>query len=212
MAYLEYTEPNVCLGQNLTTDDAGALRLQPFTVPRPVIDVRAQASGDGAVSPETALPGKLLINQRITWRNDTPLEQPVFLRVIRASRSIITSNPNAIEFRDRWTYATDAEPDVPYPTGIYNGKRGAALDVGTNSVAEPNPGVLWYWTPTGSQDEWLDPLLPGERLNIWYRCYVWTPDPWSDNANKNNPVHDARANWTRLQLWVLGQQGELVSG
>ena len=212
MSYLEYTEPNVCIGQNLATDEAGQLLLQPHSVPRPVVDVRAAAAGDGTVYSTTALPGKLLIDRQISHRNDTPLEQQMFLRVTRASRSLITSNPNAIQFRDRWTYAVDAEPELPNPTGYFNGKSGAALDVGTNSVAEPNPGVLWYWSPTNSIDEWLDPLEPGQQIRVWYRCYVWTPDPWSDNANKNNPVHDARANWARLQLWLYPQQGELISG
>ena len=30
MPILEYTEPNVCIGENLTTDDTGQLRLQPW--------------------------------------------------------------------------------------------------------------------------------------------------------------------------------------
>lgn len=212
MAYLEYTEPNVCIGENLTTDDAGALRLQPWSVPRVVADLRALASGDGKVYETSALPGRLLIDQRLSWRNDTPLEQMLLIRVIRASRSIIVSNPNAIQFRDRWTYAVDAEPVEPVTTGIFNGQSGVSIDMSTNSVAEPLPGVFWSWSPTTCVDEWFGPLLPDQQFNLRYRCYVWTPPPWSDNANQNQPKHDARANWTRLQLWAYPQQGELVAG
>lgn len=210
--YLEYTEPNVCLDENLTTDEAGALRLQPWSVPRVVVDVRALAAGDGKVYPTTAPPGKLLIDRKVSWRNDTPLEQMIRIRVVRASRSIIVSNPNAIQFRDRWTYAVDAEPSVPITIGPVNGQSGASVDLSSNSVAEPNPGVLWTWSPTCSHTEWWGPLEPDQQFNLWYRCYVWTPPPWSDNANKNQPNHDARANWARIQLKAYPEQGTLVSG
>ncbi len=106
----------------------------------------------------------------------------------------------------------DAEPTVPVSTGPFNGQQGASLDLSSNSVAEPNPGVLWTWSPTTSVDEWWGPLEPGALFNMWYRCYVWTPPPWSDNANRNQPLHDARANWARIQIWAMPSQGELVSG
>lgn len=211
-AYLEYTEPNVCIDENLTLDAAGGLRLQPWSVVRPVADVRALASGDGPIAPRTALPGKLLIESSLSWRNDSPLEQRLKIEVVRASRSVITSNPNAIQFRDRWTYAVDAVPSEPVTSGIFNGQSGPSIDFSTNSVAEPNPGVLWWWSPTSCASEWVSEVQPGETFNLRYRCYVWTPPPWNDNANKNSPTHDARANWTHIILWAYPQQGELVAG
>ncbi|EHI13134.1 hypothetical protein KEK_08132 [Mycolicibacterium thermoresistibile ATCC 19527] len=213
MAYLEYTEPNVCIDENLTTDDAGQLRLQPWAVPRLVADVRANSGGDGRVYPATTLPGKLLIDGRVAWRNDTPIDQRILIRITRGPRSWITSNPNAIQFRDRWTFAVDAEPAEPITTGIYNGHTGSAIDFGTNSVAEPQPGVEWMWTDTNSSDEWVPyPIEPGQHFRLRYRCYVWTPPPWSDNANKNQPRHEAHARWARLQLIAFGQQENVVTG
>ncbi|ORA38125.1 DUF7172 family protein [Mycobacterium aquaticum] len=213
MAITEYTEPNVCIGENLTTDDAGQLRLQPWAVPRLVADVRGNSGGDGKVYPTTALPGKLLIDIKAGWRNETPLEQQLLIRVVRGPRYWLTSNPNAIQFRDRWTYAMDAEPGPPITSGIFNGQTGSAIDLGTNSVAEPQPGQQWMWTDTNMVDEWVPyPIGPGQSFKAWYRCYVWTPPPWSDNANKNSPKHEAKANWARLQLIAFGQQGNVVTG
>lgn len=211
---MDFTEPNVCIGENLTTDDGGLLRMQPWAVPRVVADVKALSKdGDGKIFQTTALPGKLLINQKLAWKNDTPIDQGALIRVTRASREWITSNPNAIQFRDRWSYAVDAEPAVPVTTGIFNSQADSADDLGTNSVAEPAPGKQWIWTPVTCFDEWVPyPIAPGETLNVWYRCYVWTPPPWSDNANKNSPEHVARANWARIQLWAFGQQGTVVTG
>ena len=207
-----FVEPNVCLGENIVTDDAGQLWAQPFSVPRLVRDVRALSGGDGPMLPRIALPGKLMIEQRVEWRNDAPLEQQVMVRVIRGPRSLITSNPNALQFRDRWTWAVDAEPQPPITT-LINGQFGAAIDIGTNSVAEPQPGRLWMWADVNAVDEWIPrPLRPGQTIRVWYRCYAWTPPPWSDNANANAPQHEARANWARVQLWAYPAQGTVVTG
>lgn len=217
MAYspLDFTEPNVCVDENLITDEAGLLRIQPWAVPRLVADVRAISGGDGKLAPEVALPGKMLIDQKLHWKNDAPLESMVLIRVIRGSKSWLTSNPNAIQFRDRWTYTIDPDdltPTVPVTTGIYNSQVGSAMDVGTNSVAEPNPGRQWVWVDVNTADEWVGPVQPNDNFNLWYRCYVWTPPPYSDNANKNSPVHTANAGWTRIQLWAYPSQGNLVTG
>lgn len=217
MAYdpLDYVEPNVCVDENLTTDAGGQLRIRNWAFPRLVADVRAISGGDGKLFPELTLPGKLMINQKVKWRNETPLESMVLIRVTRGTKSWITSNPNAIQFRDRWTYVIDPddiEPSIPVTTGIYNSQVGSALDVGTNSVAEPNPGKQWCWTDVNSSDEWVGPVMPGDTMNLWYRCYVWTPPPFSDNANKNAPQHVANANWARIQLIAFPTQGNLVSG
>ncbi|CPV56914.1 DUF7172 family protein [Mycobacteroides abscessus] len=213
MPITEYTEPNVCIGENLTTDAAGQLRLQPWALVRPIVDIRALSGGDGSIiAPLIALPGKLLIDQKASWRNDSPLPQMVLIRVTRGPRSWLTSNPNAIQFRDRWTTAIDADAAMPVTTGIYNSQCGSAWDLGTNSVAEPNPGRQWRWADANSMDEWVGPIDPGATLNLWYRCYVWTPPPWSNNANKNQPQHEARANWTRIEMRAFPQQGNVVTG
>lgn len=212
---LDFVEPNVCVDENLTTDDAGGLILQPWSYPRLVKDVRGTSGADGKLFPELSLPGKLLIDQKVKWHNDTPLETMVLIRVTRGPKSWITSNPNAIQFRDRWTWAYDPDdtlPSVPVTTGIFNSQVGSALDVGTNSVAEPNPGKQWVWTDTNCSDEWIGPVQPQDFVNVWYRCYVWTPPPFSDNANKNSPQHVANANWARIQLIAFPSQGNLVAG
>ena len=211
---LDYTEPNVCVDENLITDSAGMLVMQPWAVPRLVGDVRAVSGADGKMFPEQALPGRLLIEQKLNWRNDSPLESMLLIRVTRAYKSWVVSNPNAIQFRDRWTYTiddTELTPSIPVTTGIYNSQVGSALDVGTNSVAEPLPGKQYVWSEANCSDEWVGPVKPNYWFSLWYRCYVWTPPPFSDNANKNSPEHSVRANWTRIQLIAFPAKGELTS-
>jgi len=203
---------SVCLDDTLTIDATGRLRMAPWAVPRLVADVRGDSGGDGPLLRETALPGKLLIEARAAWRNNTPVDHMMLIRVTRRYRTWITSNPNAIQFRDRWTTGIDTEPGEPFTTGLFNGQTGSAGDIGTNTVAEPNPGKFWHMWGTTSADEWVGPLEPGQQLKVWYRAYVWTPPPFSDNANKNAPEHRADAGWSRIQLIGFPTQGTVVHG
>lgn len=212
--------PNVCLAENLVITPDGKLRLAPHSVPRNVVDVLARSGGNtiqlGAI--ETP-PGRLLIDQRVQWLNDTPVDHQVRVEVTRRWKRWVTSNPNAVQFRDRWSTALTAKgqplivPEVPIVSGIYNSITGSAGDIGTNTVAEPNPGKFWNWWGTNTSEEWISPVLrPGEIFALWYRCYVWTPPPFANNANKNAPAHEAEAGWTRITLHALPGQGKLVIG
>jgi hypothetical protein len=206
------SDVNVCTDEHLSTDAGGLLQLKKWSVPRLVADLRAESAGDGSLASTIALPGKLLIQAEVGWTNDSPVDHMMLIRVIRSWRGWLTSNPNAIQFRDRWTWAIDRTPSIPVTTGIFNSQVGSAIDVGTNSVSEPNPGRQWVWTPVTMSDEWVGPLAPGQRLEVHYRTYVWTPPPFSDNANKNSPQHVAQARYSRVQLQAFPTQGSLVVG
>lgn len=210
----DWVEPNVCVDENLAVSKPdGLLQLAPWSVPRNVVDVKAMSTGDGKVTPQTALPGKMLIEQQVNWINESPLDALVLIRVTRGPRYWLTSTPNAIQIRDRWTRDVDRQPDPPVVSGIFNSQCGSAIDLGTNSVAEPKPGLQWMWQGSTSTDEWYPfPIAPGQNLRLWYRCYYWTPPPWSDNANKNSPKHQVFARWARIQLIAFPTQGKLVSG
>lgn len=210
---LDWVTTNVCVDENLGVTTEGTLYLQPHSVPRPVIDEISRSSSDGPIQAEIPLPGRQLLNLQASWRNDTPLPQALVVNLTRGPRKWVVSQPNAIEFRDRYTIAVDDQPSVPICTTTFNSKCGSAIDLGTNSVAEPKPGKQWMWTPVSTVSELQPRLLqPGETFRIWYRCIVWTPDPWSDNANKNSPYHWAGANYARIEVEALPQQGSLVTG
>ena len=98
-----WTGPSVCLDEHIGVDEAGLLRLQPWSVPRLVWDTQTPSIVDGQLKATIALPGKLMIETDApTWVNDSPVDQMVLIRVIRCWKSWLVSNPNAIQFRDRW--------------------------------------------------------------------------------------------------------------
>jgi len=187
--------------------------MAPWSVPRLVADVMLQSTGDGDLVETQYLPGKRLMSQQLSYRNDTPVNMTMLIRVTRRWKRWIVSNPNAIQFRDRWSWAIDSPAVEPTTGGIFNSQCGSAGDLGTDSVAEPNPGLFHHWWGSNSADEWpWLPLNTGQTFNFWYEMYVWTPPPWSDNANKNNPQCVTEAGWSRVQLIAFPQQGALVFG
>lgn len=214
------SSPRVCISENLTIGADGMLRLAPWSVPRNVVDVVATSGGDTVKLLETStLPGRLLIDRQVQWTNDSPVDHTIRVLITRRWKRWVVSNPNAVQFRDRWSTAitpVGAEtvmPAMPVVSGIFNSQTGSAGDIGTNSVAEPNPGKFWHWWGTNTAEEWISPTLkPGEVFRLWYRSYVWTPPPFSDNANKNAPAHEAQAGYARIQLMAFPDQGKLVTG
>lgn len=210
----------VCIGENLTIGDDGRLRMAAHSVPRNLVDVIARSGADTtALLATTTLPGVLMIDRQVQWKNDSPVDHDIRIEVTRRWKRWITSNPNAVYFRDRWTWTITAKgdplvvPEIPVVSGIFNSNAGSASDTGTNTVAEPNPGIFYHWWGTNTGEEWLPlPVRPGETLTVWYRLYVWTPPPFSDNANKNAPTHQAEAGWSRIALMGFPDQGQLVTG
>jgi hypothetical protein len=208
------TGPIVCISENLTTDPVtGLLQINKWSVPKLVVDVMCPSGADGALVATTALPGKLLISQQLQWVNDAPIPRTLLIRITRGSRVWQTSNPNVIQFRDRWQYAANDTVPEPVTTSVLNSQTGGGVDLGTDSVAQPLPGVQWIWMGAGTTDEWVPyNLNPDDVFNFWYQCYVWTPPPFSDNANQADPIHAAFAQYTRIQFIVFPTQGALVSG
>lgn len=208
----------VCVGENLAINSRGQIELAPWSVPRNLVDVIAVSGADTTKLPATVtLPGRLLIDHQVKWTNDTPVNHEIRVEVTRRWKRWVTSNPNAVQFRDRWTSIITAagapivKPQQPVVSGLYNSIVGSAGDIGTNTVAEPNPGVIYGWWDTNTAEEWLGPVQPDETLSLWYEMYVWTPPPFSNNANKNAPNHQAAAGWARIALMGFPAQGPLVT-
>ncbi|QFP94651.1 hypothetical protein I5G59_gp31 [Mycobacterium phage LilMcDreamy] len=195
----------VCLGEHLSVGTDGKLNMAAWAVPRNVLDEIAPSRADTTklLATEQLETARLLVDWKGSWLNDTPVPHMVRVQITRRYKRWVTSNPNAVEFRDRWATAIDADAAVPEVTDIHNGRCGSASDVGTNTVAEPNPGKFWHWWGTNTVDEWVGPLEPGQRLNLAYRAYVWTPPPFSNNANKNAPGHEAELGYARIAAHVF---------
>lgn len=209
---MDWKRPSVCVDDNMLVTDDGVLRMSKWSVPNLLRDVMVKSGADGKISPTIHAPGKLMMNQQIVVKNESPLDVNILITVTRHWRDIVVSNPNAIQLRDRWTYRTERMPEEPVTTTIFNGQLTGSIDVQSNSVAEPNPGRAWVWSGSNSAQEHVFGVAPGDDFYLWYQAYGWTPPPFSDNANKNSPQHVLNAYWTRITLETEPTQGRLVAG
>lgn len=203
----------VCVSRNFEFP-GGELTAQPWSVPRHVFDTTFNSTGDGAFGQQTTLPGKLMIDSGIqTWNNTSPLDAMVLLRVYRAYRDYVVSNPNVVQIRDRFTTSIGTDdPRVPDTSNQYQGATGGGVDFSSNTVTQPLAGKLWMWEDANISEDWAGPVAPGTTFKFWYRCYLWTPPPWSNNANENNPEHSARVRSARIQLLAFPTPDQAISG
>lgn len=203
----------VCVSRNMSIA-GGVLGIQPWAVTRIVHDATYTSVGDGAFTALQSLPGKLMIDSGvISWTSDSPLDTQILLRVQRGRRMLHVSNPNAAQIRDRWTYTVDGTtPRVPDVSSTYNGQTGTAIDLGAGVAAMPLIGQYWVYEDPALEDDWIDRVVPaGGTFKVWYRANLWTPPPWSDNANNGSPVHEAFATNTRIQIMAWPQTDPAVT-
>lgn len=204
----------VCVDRNLKIA-AGVLGIEKWSTPRLVVDQSFNSVGDGTLAVNTTLPGKLMIDSGVlSWASDSPLDSNILIRVGRGYRDLLTSNPNAIQVRDRWTTKVGtASPQDPNPSTVFQSQWGAAMDIGTTNAALPYAGRYWLASDAQITEDWYPALHPGETLKIWYKCYAWTPPPFSNNANNNSLQMTVNVRSARIQLWSFPvQDTDVVTG
>ncbi|MCB8914026.1 hypothetical protein L612_007800000020 [Rhodococcus rhodochrous J38] len=202
----------VCVSQNLDIS-TGALAVQPWSVPRHVYDQSFASVGNGVYGPYTNLPGKLMIDSGVQeWVNPTPLPAQILFRLHRGSRRFIVSSPNVVQVRDRFTTAIGAVPRTPDTSNQYQSAAGGGVDMSTTTAARPYAGVLRAWDDAMITEEWFGPVPPGEAFRFHYRATLWTPPPWSNNANDNLPIHECDLDPVRIQLLAFPTQDMEVMG
>lgn len=198
-----------CVSRN-TDIVGGDLSIAPWSLPRLVSDQTFNSTGDGSFTQLTTLPGKLMIDSGIqSWTSDSPLPVRILLRVQRAHRDLLVSNPNAAQIRDRYTWTQNGtDPRVPETSSVFQGQTGASIDLSSNFAGTPFIGRFWVYDDAHMIEDWIGPdlLQPGMAFKYWYRTYLWTPPPWSNNANGGSPQHSATVRNTRIQVWAFPTQ------
>nr|WP_280505821.1 hypothetical protein [Nocardia farcinica] len=176
-----------------------------------VAQASAASTDDGSIGTSgiSTPTGRPLVNTGLTWMSDSPLPLMMRLQVIRSYRTIVTSNPNAVEIWDSWRIGVGQPAADPTSYGLVNSICRLAIDHGTNSSALPNYARVHQDYPATASEEWVE-LPAGEEIDINYRCFVWTPPPWSNNASANSPLHEVYARGVKLRLWAFPMADETV--
>jgi hypothetical protein len=202
--------PKVCASRNLSITD-GVLGIAKWSAPRLVAQQTATSTGDGTITSAglTSQPGRLMIDTSVSWTSDSPLASVMRLQVIRKYRTLIASNPNAVQIWDSWNVGIDKAAVAPDSYNLVNSLTTLSWDMGTDQASQPFYARIHQHYPATASEEWYD-LPAGSSIQIKYRAYCWTPPPWSNNASANNPLHEAWARGVTLRLWAFPTLDEAV--
>ena len=214
--------------QFTTTD--GVLGLDRSAMSRVVARSTVQSTGDGnhgAHAPQSVLPPeetdevdqnlKIMIDQRVHWRNDYDVPVTVQVQIQRARRTMLLSAPNYAFIRERYTHrvGTDLLTNVlapePDPTEVWDTEWGGGIDIGVERVdGEGNrltPKYGHYRSSAPESSLMLEPVAVGARqsIDVRYRAALITPYAWwqpSTYENEADFVARAEAFSNTILLWA----------
>ncbi|ADD81136.1 gp31 [Rhodococcus phage ReqiPine5] len=174
----------------------------PTLIPA-VGDITPVPVGASLTGPATELPGVTLSNTAGYFTNTGPLPIYVQAMIIRWGWSLVASNPNVTQIRDRFVHVIDGEfPDAD-TTDSYTSQFTAGVDLATNKSAVPLAGVLTRRSGPSIHEETIGPVPAGSTVSWAYRITAWTPPPFSTNGNNNNVQTSASIRGGRILFLQL---------
>lgn len=174
----------------------GAVGMRRNWFPRIVAERFLASSRDGEMKrspdPVTAIDGDL------TWFNNSPDPQDVFVQVLRAPRSIVAQNPSTVVIHDAWSWAVGEDPTADYPS-VMQDTVGGRMQIDRASVAPADVKFGRFFYDFDTSQEWVPVgIVPSmQLLHFRYLCAFQTPGVWTA-PTEFSPRWEASARWTRL--------------
>jgi hypothetical protein len=185
----------VCTAEFLTSTPKG-MGFSPSWLPRMVVERMAASSRDGQV--DRAPDGVPFIESDILWTNTTGDPVHAHVTMHRASRSLVTSNPNMVAFDDAYSFDVGLSPAAPIPASFNNGF-GARLKASRSSSTSVLFGRVFRDIPDWLTNVDIGLVEPDESVHFRYRGLFSTPGHWRTGGSSR---HEMYARWTRLRLWT----------
>lgn len=168
----------------------------------------------------TELPGMRISSAYVQVWNSYGVPLRMMVRAQRPTIALNVSNPNAAQVRSKWAYKVTDEaimdPNhvnwLPDPSQDFDLQVGVSMDAGASNGGVPTRGVIMRAYPPASLEEPVPAVVqPGQHITVWFASYLWTPPPWSDNANNNNPKHTIETyGYSIIDLYRLVDTGAEV--
>ncbi|AER47683.1 DUF7172 family protein [Mycolicibacterium goodii] len=178
----------------LSTVDGLDMRRTWF--PRVVAERFLESTKDGKI---TRAPDPVLtINGDVTWYNNNPDAQLVWVQVNRAPRSIVAQNPSTVVIHDAWTWAKGRRPVADYPSVTQDAFGGRAQIDRPEAAADAVKFGRLYIDGESSQAQVpIGEIGPRESLHFRYTASVQTPNTWTA-PSEYEPRWETQARWARL--------------
>ena len=174
----------------------GAVGMRRNWFPRIVAERFLTSFKDGDIKrcpdPVTMIEGDL------TWFNNSPDPQDVFVQVTRAPRSVVAQSPNTVVIHDAWSYAIGVDPTADYPSVMQDTVGGRMQVDRPETVAADLKYGRFFFDFDGSQ-EWVSVgIVPSmELIHFRYLAAVQTPGVWT-LPSEFEPSWEAFSRWARL--------------
>lgn len=191
----------VCVDEHFTSTNIATM-LASGTMPRLVTQQRSESSNDGDIQQlSDPVP---MIDTTLRWRNDTDLDQQAVVEIYMAARSMVVSNPNALEVSDQYGIvigSTTKEPDLQSSLGS------SMTRSRLNDFRAPSMAFQTTFDDRPGGSVWLCPgtVGAGQEIAVRYFCSVTTPGTWRNPKEENMSV---KVNYARIALFASIPMGE----
>lgn len=163
---------------------------------RPVAEVFLESTRDGEIkiSPDPVT----MIDGDLTYFNNSPDPQQLYVEVHRAPRTIVAQNPSTVVIHDAWSHRVGRNPTAEYPSVIQDTFGGRMqLDRSSTEAKKLKFGRM-YLDGDDSQAVVNIGVVPAQQaMHFRYLAAVQTPGVWI-TPSEFEARWEAYARWTRL--------------
>lgn len=164
--------------------------------PRIVAEAFLESTKDGEIkrSPDPVT----MIDGDLSWTNNTPDPQYLFVQVLRAPRSVVIQSPSTVVIHDAWSYAVGRSPTADFPSVIQD-TFGGKLQFDRPAAAAADLKFARQFFDGDSAQAWVTVgrVDPQEAMHFRYLAAVQTPGVWT-SPSEFDARWEANARWARL--------------
>ena len=142
--------------------------------PRIVAEAFLESSRDGEIkrSPDPVT----MIDGDLSWFNNNPEPQMMFVQIIRAPRSVVIQSPGTVVIHDAWSYAVGESPTADFPSVIQD-TFGGKLQFDRPAAASADLKYCRQFFDSDSSTAWVSvgQVNAMESMHFRYLAAVQTP-------------------------------------
>ena len=174
----------------------GGVGMRRNWFPRIVAERFLTSSRDGEIKrcpdPVTMIEGDL------SWFNNSPDPQDLFVQIMRAPRTIVAQSPETVVIHDAWSYAIGVDPTADYPS-VAQDTVGGRMQLDRPEIVAVDLKYGRFFFDFDSSQTWVKiGVVPTmQLLHFRYLAAVQTPGVWT-TPSEFEPSWEAHARYARL--------------
>lgn len=189
----------ICTSEYMLGTVAG-LGMRRNWFPRIVAEAFLESTKDGEIkrSPDPVT----MIDGDISWTNNSPDAQMIFVQVLRAARSVVAQSPSTVVIHDAWSFAVGASPTADFPSVVQD-TFGGKMQIDRPAAAAADLKYGRFFADCDSAQAWVTvgQVDPQESVHFRYLAAVQTPGVWT-KPSEFDALWEAKARYARLLVFA----------